>query len=62
LKVIFSEDAWEDYLYWQQADKKTLKRINRLIRDIQRVPLCGNRQTGAIEARSVRVLVPPDYG
>ncbi|MCI5158826.1 MAG: Txe/YoeB family addiction module toxin [Candidatus Electrothrix sp. AUS1_2] len=41
MKVIFSEDAWEDYLYWQQADKKTLKRINRLIRDIQRAPYAG---------------------
>jgi toxin YoeB len=36
LKLIFSEEAWEDYLYWQQADKKTLKRINLLIREIQR--------------------------
>jgi toxin YoeB len=40
LKLIFSEEAWEDYLYWQQADKKTLKRINLLIREIQRTP-CG---------------------
>ena len=29
-------EAWEDYLYWQGQDKKTLKRINRLIRDIER--------------------------
>lgn len=40
MKLIFSEEAWEDYLYWQQADKKTLKRINLLIREIQRTP-CG---------------------
>jgi len=41
LKLIFSEHAWQDYLYWQRTDKKTLKRINRLIRDIQRIPYEG---------------------
>ncbi len=35
-KLIFSELAWEDYLYWQTQDKKTLKRINALLRDISR--------------------------
>ena len=39
---IWSDDAWEDYLYWQTQDKKTLKRINALIRDIDRNgPLIG---------------------
>lgn len=33
--------AWEDYLYWQDIDKKTLKRINVLIKDIQRQPFEG---------------------
>ncbi|GGO85199.1 toxin YoeB [Marinobacterium nitratireducens] len=33
--------AWEDYLYWQATDKKVLKRINALIRDIQRQPFEG---------------------
>ena len=33
---IWSDDAWEDYLYWQQQDKKTLRRINALIKDIER--------------------------
>ncbi len=41
MKLIFSEKAWKDYLYWQRTDKKTLKRINRLIRDIQRMPYEG---------------------
>ena len=36
MKLIFSENAWEDYLYWQRRDKKILKRINDLIKDIQR--------------------------
>mgnify|MGYP002627229988 CR=1 FL=1 len=33
---VWTDDAWEDYLYWQKQDKKTLKRINQLIRDIDR--------------------------
>jgi toxin YoeB len=37
----FSDDAWEDYLYWQQADRKLLKRINELIKAIQRDPFQG---------------------
>jgi toxin YoeB len=32
MKLIFSEQAWDDYLYWQQTDKKLLQRINALIR------------------------------
>jgi len=36
MKLLFSENAWEDYLFWQKTDKKTLKRINKLIKDIQR--------------------------
>lgn len=41
MKLIFAENAWEDYLYWQKTDKKTLKRINLLIRDITRDPFEG---------------------
>ncbi|MBK1704192.1 Txe/YoeB family addiction module toxin [Halochromatium glycolicum] len=41
MKLIFSEHAWDDYLYWQRADKKLLKRINLLIQDIQRSPFEG---------------------
>jgi toxin YoeB len=41
MKLIFSEDAWEDYLYWQHADKRNLSRINSLIKDIQRHPFQG---------------------
>ena len=33
---IWSDEAWDDYLYWQLQDKKTLKRINLLIKDIER--------------------------
>jgi toxin YoeB len=37
----WAEKAWEDYLYWQQTEKKTLKRINVLIKDIKRQPFQG---------------------
>jgi toxin YoeB len=36
IDVKFSDDAWEDYVYWQTEDKKTLRRVNALIKDIQR--------------------------
>lgn len=41
MKILFLVDAWTDYLYWQNQDKKTLKRINQLIKDIQRNPFDG---------------------
>lgn len=41
MNLVFSSHAWEDYLYWQNANKKILKRINLLIRDIQRSPYEG---------------------
>ena len=41
MKLIFAEQAWEDYLYWQQTDRKVLERVNTLIRDIQREPFSG---------------------
>ncbi|KTD21421.1 Toxin YoeB [Legionella lansingensis] len=37
----WAENAWEDYLYWQATDKKMIKRINALIKDIQRHPFDG---------------------
>ncbi|MGY2489354.1 Txe/YoeB family addiction module toxin [Cupriavidus sp. CP313] len=40
-QLTFMPDAWEDYLYWQGQDKKTLKRINALIQDTQREPFEG---------------------
>ncbi|MEP1444590.1 MAG: Txe/YoeB family addiction module toxin [Paraglaciecola sp.] len=41
MKLTFSTKAWEQYLYWQTTDKKILKRINTLIKDIQREPYEG---------------------
>ena len=39
--IIFSEDGWEDYIYWQSIDKKTIKKINSLLKSIQRTPFEG---------------------
>lgn len=42
IKVIqWDLDAWEDYLYWQSQDKKNLKKINKLLKDISRNPFEG---------------------
>lgn len=37
----WSDEAWDDYLYWQKQDKKTLKKINDIIKDIDRNPYTG---------------------
>jgi toxin YoeB len=41
MKLIFSDNAWEDYLFWQKTDKKILRRINNLIKEIKRNPFEG---------------------
>ena len=41
MKIVFSANAWDDYLYWQKADKKILKRTNELIKAIIREPFSG---------------------
>ena len=45
MKILWEERAWEEYCYWQSQDKKTLKRINSLIRDIQRDSFSRNWKT-----------------
>ena len=41
MKITFSKNAWEDYVSWQADDKKMLKKINELIKDISRTPFEG---------------------
>ncbi|NQV77279.1 MAG: Txe/YoeB family addiction module toxin [Lutibacter sp.] len=41
MKYVFVDESWEDYLYWQKIDKKMLKRINLLLKDISRQPYDG---------------------
>jgi toxin YoeB len=41
VKLIFHAQAWQDYLYWQQQDRKQLKRLNGLIKECTRTPFAG---------------------
>lgn len=41
MKLIFSDNAWDDYIFWQKTDKKILRRINTLIKDTKRNPFEG---------------------
>ncbi len=41
MKLVFSEQAWDDYLYWQKVDKKLVQRINDLLKEITRTPHTG---------------------
>ena len=36
MKLIWSEESWDDYLYWQETDKRIVKKINELVKDIER--------------------------
>ena len=41
LRVMFEPDGWEDYEYWQNEDRKTLKKVNQLIKSMRRSPFEG---------------------
>jgi toxin YoeB len=41
MNIVFSKAAWEDYQFWQEADRKMVKKINELLRDIVRSPFEG---------------------
>lgn len=41
MKLIFVDESWEDYLFWQKSDKQMLKKINTLIKEISRTPFTG---------------------
>lgn len=41
MKLLFTERAWDDYLYWQKTDKRVLRRTNELIKTVQRSPFEG---------------------
>jgi toxin YoeB len=42
MKIVFLDQGWEDYLYWQNTDKALLKKINALIKEIERTPFEGS--------------------
>lgn len=50
-KITFAEDAWAEYLYWQSQDKKTLKKINSLLKSIQREPFTGEGKPEPLKDR-----------
>ena len=41
MKLIFADEAWEDYVYWQKQDKRMVERINKLIAEVKREPFVG---------------------
>ena len=41
MKLIFADQAWDDYLSWQKQDRRTVGRINKLMRETQREPFAG---------------------
>ena len=51
-KITFAEDAWDEYLYWQSQDKKTLKKINSLLKAIQREPFSGEGKPEPLKGSS----------
>ena len=41
MKLVFADEAWDDYLYWQKQDRKMVARINKLIQAVRRDPFTG---------------------
>ncbi len=50
LNIMWTAEAWDDYVYWQGQDKKTLKRINQLVKDTQRTPFEGIGKPESLKA------------
>ena len=51
MKVLFTQQSWEDYLYWNTYDKSKVKRINQLIKEIQRHPYAGSGKPEALRIK-----------
>ena len=49
MKLVFSDHAWEDYLYWQKNDLKMVQRINKLIQEVKREPFSGMGKPEALK-------------
>jgi toxin YoeB len=50
MRIAFTEEGWEDYLWFQETDKKLLKRLNALIKEIQRTPFDGTGKPEPLKA------------
>lgn len=53
--VTFTPDAWEEYVYWQSEDKKTLRKINGLIKEIMRDPFGGEGKPEPLRGDKARL-------
>lgn len=60
MRLLWHENGWDDYLWWQAQDKKTIRRINLLIRDMQRSPYEGIGKPEPLKRKPERVVEPPD--
>lgn len=49
MKLVFAEQAWEDYLHWQHSDRRLLLRINALIKETTRTPFAGTGKPEALK-------------
>ena len=49
MMIIFLDQAWEDYLYWQNTEKSILKKINSLVKEIERTPFEGSGKPEALK-------------
>jgi toxin YoeB len=49
MSIVFMSEAWEDYLYWQQNDKATLRKLNALIKECMRTPFEGTGKPEALK-------------
>lgn len=58
---IWADQAWEDYLHWQETDKKIVKKINRLIKEIERHPFTGLGKPEPLKHDWSGILVETDY-
>lgn len=61
MKLIWSEESWDDYLYWQETDKRIVKKINELIKDTRRTPFEGKGKPEPLKHNLSGFLVPTHY-
>ena len=61
MDILWTDEAWEEYLEWQ-TDKTILKRINSIIKDIKRNPFERYWKTGAFERKFSRLVEQKNYG
>ena len=60
MRLVFTESAWSDYLWFQDRDRKLLKRINSLIKDTMRTPHAGLGKPEAHQSKPLGLLVAAD--